>query len=134
MIKNGGSVIIDSNHADSNKRENIQEKVEQVGARLIFVRIYSDIDLAIGRIINNNNKLGEFFEGASSKKSGDYKPAVIKIKEMWRRTPVHYEWNTEKGGAWILKKLPIEFTADIDTSTIEWEKMVEDLSRTLLDF
>mgnify|MGYP001615256538 FL=1 len=134
VIKNGGSVIIDSDHADSNKRENIQEKVDEVGARLVFIRVHSDIDLAIGRIIHNNKKLGEFFEGASSKESSDYKPAVIKIKEMWRRTPFHYEWNAEKGGAWILKKLPIEFITDIDTSTTEWEKAVEDLSQTLLGF
>src|SRR3989344_5717999 len=134
VVKNGGNVIIDSDQIDFNKRENIQEKVEQVGARLVFIRIHSDIDLAIGRIINNNKKLGEFFEGASSKESSNYKPAVIKIKEIWRRTPYHYEWNAEKGGAWILKKLPIEFVADVDTSTPEWEKAVEDLGRTLLDF
>ena len=53
---------------------------------------------------------------------------------MWRRTPHHYEWNAEKGGGWILKKLSIEFITDIDTSTVEWEKAVKDLGRTLLDF
>ncbi len=113
IIRQGGNVMLDSDHIDTRKRASIREKAKQAGAEVLFVRTYADPDIVFGRIITA--KADEFFAGAKTSWMGDKtsKSAVVKTRELWRRTPLHYRWEAAGGGKWILRKLPFLF-ADID--------------------
>lgn len=130
ITEQGGNVILDSDFIDANKRASIREKAKKAGVRLIFVRIYCDFDVAIGRILSAKyeNKPEDFFGGASSEWQGENKGAVVKIRELWRRTPHHYKWVKKGGGEWLLKKLPFEVIAEIDTTEEKkWKKEIENI-------
>ena len=114
IVEQGGNVILDSDHIDVKDCANIREKAKQAGAKILFVRTYADPDIIFGRIITA--KANEFFAGAKTSWTGDKqsKSAVVKIRELWRRTPLHYRWEIAGGGRWVLRKLPYLF-ANIDT-------------------
>ena len=138
VIKNGGNAIMDSDHIDAKKQASLREKVRKAGAKLIFVRSYADYDVMSGRIISAiyHNQPDDFFGGASTKWSGDEKSrgAVVKLREMWRRTPNHYRWDSKGGGKWIPKKLPFLF-AEIDTTDAEeWKKEIRKVAAKILSF
>lgn len=126
IVKNGGNAILDSDFIDAKKRASIREKAKRAGAKVIFVRTYADPDTALGRIATA--KTDEFFAGAKTEWKGDKqsKSAVVKIRELWRRTPLHYRWEAVGGGRWILKKLPF-LSADIDTGKDYKESLRETL-------
>lgn len=89
VMKQGGNVILDSDFVDANKRASIREKARKVGANFVFVRIHCDIDVMVGRALTAPYSADDFFGGASSKWDGspESKGAVVKVREMWRRTP-----------------------------------------------
>lgn len=127
IIKQDGNVILDSDFIDANKRASIREKARKVGVRLVFIRTYCDFDVAIGRILSAEyeNKPEDFFGGASSGWQGENKGAVVKIRELWRRTPHHYKWTKNGGGEWLLKKLPFDILMEIDmTNETKWKERI----------
>lgn len=131
IAKRGGNVILDSDFVDNNKRASIREKTRQAGIRLVFIRVYCDFDVAIGRILTEN--AGEFFEKAISKWRGDKIGAIVKMREMCRRIPHHYRWVKQGGGKWVLKKFPFIIFAEIDTTNSNsWRREVKKLDRQLL--
>ena len=86
--------------------------------------------MVAGRIITANyrNITEDFFGGASSKWQGSEqnKGAVVKLREMWRRTPLHYHWVNKGGGQWVIKNPPCAVIADIDTTEPDlWKQKVE---------
>jgi predicted kinase len=127
VIKEGGNVVIDSDHIDQKKRASLREKARKAGVRLVLVRTYADRDVMIGRIMSNEyrSSVDDFFGGAGrkSKFKGKNPGAVVKLREMWRRTPHHYRWVSEGGGKWILKKLPFSIFAEINTTDLQHSKI-----------
>lgn len=129
IIKQGGSVILDSDHIDQKKRASVRKKLQKTGAHLIFIRTYADFDIVFGRVITA--KPDEFFSKAKTKWDGNSKGAVVKIREMHRRTPHHYRWTQEGGGKWLLKKLPFSFFVEINTGEPDWKKSLVQKINTL---
>ncbi len=91
----------------------------------------------VGRALTANyeNKADDFFGSADSKWQGSEqsKGAVVKVREMWRRTPNHYRWVNKGGGQWLIKNPPCKVLADIDTTDeYQWKFEVEKLSQKLL--
>ena len=137
IIKKGGNVVIDSDHINSAKRASLREKARQIGAKLILVRTYLERDVMIGRAINENYPQDGFWERAArkSKWQGDFGAATVKIREIRRRTPLHYRCVNKGGGKWILKKLPFAIFSEIDT-TDERKALgqIKEIAKQILEF
>jgi len=138
VVKQGGNVILDSDFIDRNKRASLREKARNAGIRLVFVCTYCDIDVTAGRIISAQyrNEIDDFFGGASSKWTGDEqsKGAVVKLREMTRRLPLHYRWENKGGGQWTIKNPPCTVLVDIDTTDpVQWKREAKELAEKLLN-
>lgn len=128
IINKGGTVVIDSDFIDQKKRISLKEKAKKVGAKVVFIRTYADLDVVVGRIMDVDHKdiTDDFFGGASSAWQGANKGAVVKLREMHRRLPHHYRWVNESGGKWVLKKLSFKVFAEIDTSNEDkWKQEIK---------
>lgn len=139
VIEQGGNVILDSDHIDQKKRASLREKVKQTGAKLIFIRTHTDYDVMAGRAINVEYPLSkdDFFGGAGlkSKWKGSNPGAVVKLREMWRRTSNHYRWENKVGGRWVLKKLPFKVFATVDTTDEnKWKVQIQKIAKHILQF
>lgn len=136
VVRQGGNVILDSDFVDAKKRASIREKARKAHVRLVFLCTYADFDVMVGRALTADyrNSVDDFFGGASSqwKESEQSKGAVVKVREMWRRTPHHYRWENKGGGQWVIKNPPCAVIADIDTTDEkEWKKEVADCAKKL---
>jgi predicted kinase len=137
VVNRGGNVILDSDFIDPKKRASLREKARVAGICVGFVCTYADYDVMVGRVISADykNQVDDFFGGASSKWKGSEqsKGAVVKLREMWRRTPHHYRWVNKIGGEWVIKNPPRAVLADIDTTEPEeWKREIEKLAEKLL--
>ena len=126
----GGNVIIDSDFIDQKKRVSLKEKAKKVGAKVIFIRTYADLDVVIGRIMDADyeNIPEDFFGGASSSYQGKNKGAVVKEREMICRWLSHYNAVNIGNGRYKfeLKKLPFKVFAEIDTTNEnKWKQEVK---------
>jgi predicted kinase len=134
VIQNGGNVILDSDYIDAKKRASLRKKAEQFGARVYFIRVHTNWDMMIGYALaaDYHDTSDDFFGGASSPYQGDAKTkgAIVKTREMWRRTPHHYKWHNTGGGRWTLKNLPFPVIATIDMST-KWKDDVQKVAKKL---
>lgn len=136
IVCQGGNVILDSDFIDAKKRASIREKARKAGVRVAFVCTYADFDVMLGRAMTADyrNQAHRFFGEAPSKwdGAGQSKGAVVKIREMWRRTPQHYKWVNKIGGQWVIKNPPCVVLADIDTTNSEeWKREVEKCAQQL---
>lgn len=119
VIRRGGNAILDSDFIDAKKRASLREKARKVGVQVLFVCTYCDIDVMIGRAlgVSYRDSPDDFFEGAASLwKEEETKGAVVKIREMLRRLPLHYSWEKNGGGKWKIKNPPCTVIADIETT------------------
>jgi len=137
VVKKGGNVILDSDFIDAKKRASLREKVRKTNVRVVFICTYTDFDVMIGRALTADyrNQADDFFGGASSKWEGSEQSngAVVKVREMWRRTPQHYLWKNKVGGQWVIKNPPCAVLADIDTTNPEeWKREVRRCAKKLL--
>lgn len=98
VLRGGGNPVIDSDFIDSSKRRTTLSQARRAGAQTCFVRVVCDRDIMIGRILWSGTN--DFFEGAATpwKGSGRERGIVIKLREFWRRTPLHYRWSAKDGG------------------------------------
>lgn len=130
VINKGGNVIIDSDFIDQKKRVSLKEKAKKVGAKVIFIRTYADLDVMIGRIFKADyeNVPEDFFGWASSSCQGENKGAVVKEREMICRILSHYNAVNIGNGRYKfeLKKLPFKVFAEVDTSSEnKWKQEVK---------
>lgn len=137
VIQQGGNAILDSDFIDAKKRASIRKKARLAGVRLVFIRTYCDLDVVVGRILSAGygNKEDDFFAGTPSewKRSEQSKGAVVKVREMWRRTPNHYRWFNKAGGKWILRTFPVNFFAEINTTNEEgWRSAIKRCAMKLM--
>lgn len=119
VVKKGGNVVLDSDFSNPKKREQVKNMLKKYGVKLIYIRVYSDIAIAIERIMKAKYGRNTFFKNGNKK-----------VLEMWRRTPRHYRWVDNNGGKWILKKFPITVYAEIDTGS-KWKKKAKKLAKEL---
>jgi len=136
-VRRGSNVVLDSDFVDPKKRASLEKKAGQMEARVHYVRTHCDFDIATGRIVSANykNSPEDFFGGAgtSFKGSAQNRGAVVKMRELLRRVPHHYQWEHKDGGRWLLKKPPCKLLADIDTThPLAWKKEVEKSFKKLL--
>jgi len=124
LLSEGHSVVLDTDFVDKKKRAEVLRQVKKKKGTARFVRVISDVDTALGRIVEKpeTNPHKDLFAEAPTSWSGKKKGAVVEIREMWRRTPLHYVWNKKNGGNWKLKSLPV-FTT-IDTTNLPKAKKV----------
>ncbi len=139
IVSQGGNVILDSDFIDAKKRASLREKARKAGVRVVFICTYADFDVMVGRALTTDYRsiADDFFGGASSKWEGSEqsKGAVVKIREMWRRSPLHYRWEHKAGGQWVIKNPPCTVLADIDTtSSSQWKREVEKCAKRLLAY
>ena len=130
IIENGGNVVFDSDHIDSKKRASLKEKAKKFGAKVIFIRVYSDFDVMIGRIVNNVYKENQedFFGGAHTVWEGVNRGAVVKDREMICRMLSHYKavYNGNSRYKFVIKKLPFNIFAEVDTTKEnKWKQEVK---------
>lgn len=131
VVGRGANVIIDSDFVDEKKRASLREKMRKVGARLVFIRTHCDFDVMSERIRTNDP--GEFFNNATSLSKAPDSGKDVKMRELLRRTPLHYRWLNQGVGKWVLKKFPFTIFAEIDTTdSVAWKKAVEKCAQKLL--
>lgn len=130
VIARGGNVLIDSDFVDRTKRAALQKRAESVGARVAYLRTFCNPDVAIGRLATATYPPQSFFGGAHSVWRGVKRGVVVALREMWRRTPHHYQWSEGGGGRFSLKRLRIPCIAEIDT-TGNWKKQLHGIVRRL---
>ena len=139
FLKRGANVIFDADFSDERKRASLRAKIAKAGAELVFIRTYTDPEVMLGRMLSApyRNSPDDFFGGAKTTMKGgteQQRGAVIKFKEMWRRTPHHYRWSKEDGGKWLLKKPPVPLLVDIDTTDPSlWKESVRKLAQKLIN-
>lgn len=132
-MKVGKNIVIDSDFVDAGKRNALEKKARAFGARVVYVRVCVEPDIAIGRMMSASYRKSadDFFGGAVSVWKGRQSGAVVKFREMWRRTPHHYHWNEKNGGMWALRKFPfVDFLVDTTEGKI-WKKQIVDIARKL---
>lgn len=139
VIKSGGNVILSSDHIDPEKRSRLRQKTKELGARLVFLHTYTDYDIMAGRAVSAQyrNTQNDLFASATTTWPGNKQSrgAVVKLREMWRRTPHHYRWDKTGGGKWVLRKLDFSLFAEIDTSHPQyWKKQIKKMGKRLLAF
>lgn len=124
VIKVGSNIILDSDSIDPKKRKRLDKKIKQASAKLIYLRTFADSDAMIDRLIKAKYNPNQHL----------FKNSMIAIREMWRRTPYHYNWSTASGGRFALKKLKIPFIAQIDMTTPEWRKKAKETAMKIREF
>ena len=129
-VKRGKNVILDSDFVTSKKRKMLERKIGKA-AKIFYLRTFSDRDVLIGRLISAKYTPNDLFVGASTNWQGKNKGAVVALREMWRRTPHHYRWSEKNGGTFLLKKLPIKFVAEIDTTSQSWKTQVKKAAKKI---
>ncbi|KKS23558.1 hypothetical protein A3B05_03425 [Candidatus Giovannonibacteria bacterium RIFCSPLOWO2_01_FULL_43_160] len=130
-LKNEQSVVLDSDFVDPKKCKSLEKTARANGIKVFYIRVFSDRDIMIGRLISAKYTPNDLFGGASTDWLGKNKGAVVALREMWRRTPHHYRWSEKNGGTFLLKKLPIKFIAEIDTTSQNWKTQVKKAAKKI---
>lgn len=130
ILERDGRVILDSDFADAKKRASLREKVRKMGAHLVFIRVHCDFDVMSERIRANDP--GEIFEITASLSQAFDKGKDVKMRDMIRRTPIHYRWVHQGVGRWVLKRFPFRIFAEIDTTDAgSWKREVKKCAQEL---
>lgn len=135
-VKAGRHAVLDSDFSDFKKREELTKTLEEAGARVVFIHVTCELDTAIGRILQgDNSSKSEFWNEARSSWVGDpaLRGSIVKLREMMRRIPHHYEWKDDEGGAWTRKTFDVPFCTEIDTTDgVSWRSEIKSLLSRLL--
>lgn len=134
VLAEGGIVILDTDNVAADKRDELRKLSNAKNIRVIYVRVFSDMDVQMGRIVADKYDASDLYVGATTVMKGTTgaKAAAVRLREMWRRTPLHYSWNSENGGSWILKTFNFATFADIDTTDEKkWKLQVKAIAEQL---
>ncbi len=111
-IAQGGSVILDSDFIDREKRIWLVELCEELSVPLSFVCTYTEELLShhtYDRL--SRDKLNDFYgEGDEGR--------AIRQQEFTRRLPLHYDWKADGGGSWSIKLPPQDVNVIMDIETL----------------
>lgn len=131
LVREGVSVIIDSDFVDAEKRAALLDAAGNE-AIVLFVRMYADPDVVFSRIRKTDYGLrANIFTVASTGSQAVDKEIDVRLREHWRRTPRHYEWEADGGGRWKRRDM-VFVAAAIDTTTADsMNTGVQDLVRSL---
>jgi predicted kinase len=136
LLQQGSNVIIDADFVSKDRYTRFKKSASKRGIRLEFIQVTCDIDIAIGRVIAAayNHRPDDLFGKAESAWTDKRtKGATVRIRELWRRTPLHYTWADPERGQWELKKLPFPVFAHVDTSDPKvWKPRVAAIAKKLL--
>ena len=113
-LRLGSNVILDSDFVNQKKRKDLERTLK---TKIVYLRTFTERDAMIERLTKAKYSQRDLFQSST-----------IAIREMWRRTPHHYNWSKADGGKFILKKLKIPFLAEIDTTTPDWRKKVREIA------
>ncbi|MEK7566824.1 MAG: AAA family ATPase [Patescibacteria group bacterium] len=120
-VSSGKNVILNSDFAEKNKKGALEKLARKNGARVFYLRLVCDRDIMLERIIN-----------AKYGNKTMFKSTAIALREHCRRYPWHYKWSKTHGGSYTLRKLPIKFLAEIDTTIpAKWKKSVRAVAKRL---
>lgn len=131
-FRRGFSVVVDSDFVQEEKRKIFEEEIHKAEislgldqkVKIKYVRVYAPGDEMIGRMIayvggDVEGAHIDFYKNTIAEWSGDksFVPKIVAIREMWRRTPHHYDWKPG-AGEWMLKKfdfvdVEVDSTKDI---------------------
>jgi predicted kinase len=129
------NAILDSDFVDVHKRASLRAVGRNIRYRVAFVRTICDHDVMVGRIFAASyvDTVEDFFGGASSSWDGANKGAVVKERELWRRTPHHYRWvnKGKTGGVWKLRTFAFKLAGCIDTTHSDWREDILGVANTI---
>lgn len=129
------SAIVDSDFVDKEKRAAFTDTIEGHGGAVVrYIRVIADPDVMFSRIRGANYESYEnIFRVAGTKSNAPDKAVDVRLRELWRRTPRHYEWDDSGGGRWHLRDMPFVFDTIETTNTAEAADAIVRLSRRLRD-
>jgi len=117
LLNQGNTVIADSDHGDERKRKSLLARVKGIpNLEIYYIRVHAGYDILAQRIFEKTKYEGEtIYSVAADNSKESVSPAIIRLREFWRRTPHHYDWVEQGGGQWKLKKPPVKLLVDLDT-------------------
>ncbi len=121
LLRDGCSVVVDSDCVIEAKRIALAKIAQEFGRRFLVVRVHCNPEIAIGRMLTASyaDSVEDIFGGSKkvwTQGTPEQQGAAIKIKEMWRRTPFHYEWFPDDGGVWRLRNFDFKIDAVFEAS------------------
>jgi predicted kinase len=127
VLVQGGNVVIDSDHIDSDKRNKLKKVAKDRGAEVYFVRTVCNPEVMLGRMMTEHHGSAskDLFQASETGWRGKYGAAVDKLREFWRRTPLHYFWNSEGGGHWVSKSMSFVYAETDTTDGKKWKTEVK---------
>ncbi|QQG45589.1 MAG: AAA family ATPase [Candidatus Sungiibacteriota bacterium] len=122
VIMRLGNVILDSDMVEKPKRKRLERLARKYGARVAYLHLTCNRDVMLERMIR----------AKYNPKTNIFKSAAIAVREHCRRYPWHYRWSPANGGQYVLRKLPIKFFAEIDTTDpAKWRKKLRNIVKRL---
>ncbi len=122
IVKGGGNAILDSDSVDRRNRKKLEHVARRFRARILYIRLTCDRDIMLERILR----------GRYNSKTDIFENTVVALREHTRRMLWHYNWSEANGGTLSLKRLPIKFFAEIDTSRPAiWKKKIRVIAKRL---
>ena len=101
------NIVLDADVVTTEKKKQVERLVESFDAKLWYVRTVAEPDVMFTRAIAADYR--DPFHAV-------FDSPIVKIREIWRRTPHHYRWSATGGGHWELKTLSHEPLIVIETT------------------
>jgi len=133
IIGQNGNVVLDSDYIDLDKRKSLKNSLQKTSVQIVYVRTIADRDIMLGRIVTNSlsDEDIDFFGEASSNWKGtkDIKAKIVKLRELRRRTPRHYNWLDKSGGIWEPKKLNFKHHTFDTSNPVSLKKQIQTITK-----
>ncbi len=119
LLEKGVSVVLDRDNVDGKVEKKYKKILEKYRAKVVYIRVVCDIDVMIERMMKRKY----------NKKEDIITSPVVAIREMWRRTPLHYKWIIKPWPRFEFKELKhISFKAVLDTTDGRtWKKKIDQI-------
>ncbi len=119
LLEKGVSVVLDRDNVDGKVEKKYKKILEKYRAKVVYIRVVCDIDVMIERMMKRKY----------NKKEDIITSPAVAIREMWRRTPLHYRWIIKPWPRFEFKDLKyINFKAVLDTTDGKtWKKKADEI-------